>query len=263
MIQTQLLKADKPYQIISAAGMVGIQVATLIVTEDKTTEDGGYLIDTHSHPVVNYGNKEGLTEELKYFDGYPDQRYNYTNRMQPEGAVWNKVEVRDVHVLGLAGANNISIDIETFVGLIPSQPPFFPFDHVWNSSTPQKIHNLSWGFNKVGLKITKIVNGKMYNHGSKQIIKLKLVERDGQHLAEVNITDDEYVDYGDFPIYFRCCLEEDTSECLFTIQRCMEELSYNFDIEHNPRYIYECKQTDQGSKWSNLMEDLVEQLNKK
>ena len=57
MIQTQLLKCDKPYQIISAAGKVGIQVATLIVTEDKVDVDGNYLIDTHSHPVVNYADK--------------------------------------------------------------------------------------------------------------------------------------------------------------------------------------------------------------
>ena len=40
MIQTHLLKAEPPYQIISAAGQVGIQVATLIVTEDKSTEEG-------------------------------------------------------------------------------------------------------------------------------------------------------------------------------------------------------------------------------
>ena len=35
MIQTQLLKLDPPYQIISANGYVGIQVATLIVAEEK------------------------------------------------------------------------------------------------------------------------------------------------------------------------------------------------------------------------------------
>ena len=94
MIQTQLLKADKPYQIITAAGMVGIQVATLIVTEEKTEGIGSYFIDTHSHPVVNYGNKEGLVEDLKY-NRYcpPDEEYQYYQRLQPEGAVWNKVEL--------------------------------------------------------------------------------------------------------------------------------------------------------------------------
>ncbi|MBO7581236.1 MAG: hypothetical protein J6T38_06940 [Bacteroidaceae bacterium] len=262
MIHTQLLKADKPYQIISAAGMVGIQVATLIVTEEKTTDDGGYLIDTHSHPVVNYGNKEGLEEELKYFDGYPDERYKYTKRMQPEGAVWNKVEVRDVYVLGLAGAKNLWVDIETFIALIPSQPPFSPIDHVWNATTAQKIHNLSWYFGQVGLNIAKHVNGKMFGHDSKQIIQLELEEREDQHLVVVNIIDEEYADiHGEF-IYFKCCLDEDPSDCIYTIKRCMTELSYNFEIEYNPRYVFQRKQTDQGSKWSELMENVVEQLNK-
>ena len=73
-------------------------MATLIVTEDKVDEDGKYLIDTHSHPVVNYGNKEGLAEELKYRDSNPDNEYKYSQRLQPEGAVWNRVEVRDVQV---------------------------------------------------------------------------------------------------------------------------------------------------------------------
>lgn len=39
MIQTQLLRLEPPYQIIAAGGNVGIQVATLIVTEDKTTPE--------------------------------------------------------------------------------------------------------------------------------------------------------------------------------------------------------------------------------
>ena len=92
MIQTQLLKADKPYQIICAAGMVGVQVATLIVTEDKMAADGSYQIDTHSHPVVNYGNKEGLMEELKYNQGaHPDFQSQVMQRLQPEAVVWNKV----------------------------------------------------------------------------------------------------------------------------------------------------------------------------
>ena len=54
MIQTQLLRLDPPYQIISAGGQVGIQLATLIVTEEKTADEGQYVIDTHSHPVVSY-----------------------------------------------------------------------------------------------------------------------------------------------------------------------------------------------------------------
>ena len=159
MIQTQLLKADKPYQIISAAGMVGVQVATLIVTEDKLSKDGSYLIDTHSHPVVNYANKEGLTEELKYWNGDPREEYTYTSRLQPEGAVWNKVEVRDIRVLGLVGAKNPYVDLATFVRLVPSvassDPSVSPIDNLWGEDTDKKIRNLMYGFSRVGIKCEK------------------------------------------------------------------------------------------------------------
>ena len=47
MIQTQLLKAAQPYQIISAGGQVGVQVATLIVTEDKNLQQR-----THQRSIV-------------------------------------------------------------------------------------------------------------------------------------------------------------------------------------------------------------------
>ena len=114
MIQTQLLRLDPPYQIISAGGQVGIQLATLIVTEEKTTETGEYVIDTHSHPVVSYGLKEGLLEAFKYGSNFPEEADYRNNRLQPEGAVWNKVEVSDIHVLGLAGADNRPISMATF-----------------------------------------------------------------------------------------------------------------------------------------------------
>ncbi len=57
MIQTQLLPLRPPYQIIAACGYVGLQVATLIVTEETRDETGSYGITTHSHPVVNYACK--------------------------------------------------------------------------------------------------------------------------------------------------------------------------------------------------------------
>lgn len=109
MIQTQLIKADQPYQIITAGGRVGIQVGTLIVTEDKTTPDGGYQIVTHSHPVVNYSLKS---------DGEDDNQIYRHNKqilsgkgkftmsaweLKPEGAVWDKVEISNIKVLGFAG----------------------------------------------------------------------------------------------------------------------------------------------------------------
>lgn len=67
MIQTQLLRLDPPYQIISAKGYVGIQVATLIMSEEKDLSHGSFghvssYIEHHCYPVVNYGLKQGLDE---------------------------------------------------------------------------------------------------------------------------------------------------------------------------------------------------------
>ena len=101
MIQTQLLPLQPPYQIIAAGGHVGLQVATLIVTEETRGEDGAYGITTHSHPVVNYALKQ-----LALDDEDPTRyRLNrkYENYLSPEGAVWDKAEVRHIWVLGIGG----------------------------------------------------------------------------------------------------------------------------------------------------------------
>lgn len=150
MIQTQLLRLDPPYQIISAGGRVGIQVATLIVIEDKTTEDGSYAIDTHSHPVVNYGLKQGLEEELPQAR---DPMYmNYLrSRLQPEGAVWNKVEVNKVYVLGLAGIQNKPITMKRFVWLIPADPNSDWWYNVWNENSINMIRWLAQELEDVNL----------------------------------------------------------------------------------------------------------------
>ena len=65
MIQTHLLKLDPPYQIIACRGNVGMQIATLVVTEETRDEQGGYGITTHSHPVVTYVDKPLVKKRLE------------------------------------------------------------------------------------------------------------------------------------------------------------------------------------------------------
>ena len=65
MIQTQLLRLDPPYQIISAGGRVGIQVATLIVVDELDSSFNrrrffSINIDFHSYHVVNYVLKQRI-----------------------------------------------------------------------------------------------------------------------------------------------------------------------------------------------------------
>ena len=102
MIHTHLLPQQPPYQIIAAGGHVGLQVATLIVTEETRGEDGAYGITTHSHPVVNYARKQ-----LALDDNDPSlyaQNRQVEDDLSPEGAVWDKAEVRHIWVLGIEGA---------------------------------------------------------------------------------------------------------------------------------------------------------------
>ena len=152
MIQTHLLKAEPPYQIISAAGQVGIQVATLIVTEDKSTEEG-YQIDTHSHPVVNYGLKtlvKKQEDEGKF--------YSTVSPLCPEGAVWNQVEISDVQVVGLAGITR-EISMDEFCMLVPPAQ-FYVGEQtglIWDKHSVHIIQSLRWGLRRVG------VTPKKYN----------------------------------------------------------------------------------------------------
>lgn len=175
MIQTQLLRLDPPYQIISAGGRVGIQVATLIVTEDKTTEDGGYAIDTHSHPVVSYGLKQGVPDELKYnTDPNPDTYTKIMLRLQPEGAVWNKVEIGDVKVLGLAGAQNSPIDLHQFISIAPVE--HISGLPVWNTGTAYKMmYTLNYDLHKVGLKLLQSETEVPRDKDGNIYIKLELL----------------------------------------------------------------------------------------
>ena len=270
MIQTQLLKADKPYQIITAAGMVGIQVATLIVTEEKTEEIGSYFIDTHSHPVVNYGNKEGLVEEMKYHKYCPpDEEYQYYQRLQPEGAVWNKVEIRDVRVLGLVGADNIPVDLDWFISFVPNIPSKDPSvvpgnPPLWGIQTSSRIANLLFGMRRIGIPCaTWTQNVSSLDRDGNVRIYLKFdplakVEK----LVTVQIREDSEYDPLCGAIKFRVRLDEnDPKECQNTIIRCMRELDNQFiKAGHRIKFFYQ-QTSASKDKWEDLLERCTEHIN--
>lgn len=268
MIQTQLLKADRPYQIISAAGQVGVQVATLIVTEDKMTAEG-YQIDTHSHPVVNYAVKDNLTEELKYWNGDPTEEWNYTQRLQPEGAVWNKVEVRDVRVLGLVGANNPKVDFEKFVSLVPSIPSEIPnaLAHnapLWGPKSDIRIRNIKWALERVGIKCHNR-SGQLDRDSDDRIcIYLGIDPYAGvENLVRVQIRKEDYI-YAIPPIdeiAFRCFIGEDPSDFVTTVILCIYELDMLFIHEGDKiRFVYH-QTSETKDKWEKLLEQATEQIN--
>ena len=243
MIQTQLLKADQPYQIICAAGQVGIQVATLIVTEDKMTAEG-YQVDTHSHPVVNYANKDGLLEDLKYFSSNPDEEYRYYNRMQPEGAVWNKVEVRDVRVLGLAGAKNIPISLDFFVILVPSISSEDPSVGVgctplWGIRTSSKITNLIWALERVGVPCSTWTQ------------YLSESDRDGYTNIYLEIDSLASVEH---------LVKVELREEFNPLVRCVRELDQQFIRSKKLRFVYR-QSSSTKDEWEDLLERCTEHIN--
>ena len=56
IVSTAYVPLQPPYQIIKYDHDVAMQIGTLIVTIQKGGKD--YQIETHSHPVVSYENKD-------------------------------------------------------------------------------------------------------------------------------------------------------------------------------------------------------------
>ena len=73
-METEILKLDRPYEYIYCNGSIGLHIATMIVYEAKTDEDGEYQLESHSHPIVKYSHRPG-------------------------GTVWNRAELTDCKVL--------------------------------------------------------------------------------------------------------------------------------------------------------------------
>ena len=97
MIQTSYVSLERPYRIIEYSGTVGLQIGTLVVTRETEGADGGYGIETHSHPVVSYANPQVERKQMG------QNVYNGFSSGQVEGVVWDKVEVSEVVTLGREG----------------------------------------------------------------------------------------------------------------------------------------------------------------
>ena len=59
-MDTQILKLEPPFEYIHCNGSTALHIATMIVYEAKTNENGEYELITHSHPIVKYFNTPGM-----------------------------------------------------------------------------------------------------------------------------------------------------------------------------------------------------------
>ena len=229
MIQTQLLRLDPPYQIICAKGRVGIQVATLIVVNEKDLSHnkhgfGSNWVEYHSYPVVSYGLKQGLDEQMKYNNNPMDYEAEWAirRRLQPEGAVWSGVEVKDVRVLGLAGAKNSPVELGLFTCLVPTATGHDPALHVWDASSTSFIYELYQGLGNVGLKTPKLTNEALPRKIDEFPIELILenAPASDEFFVKVLIKEDPNAELEIMPdesIYFRCLVDPRSSD---SIDRC-------------------------------------------
>ena len=151
MIQSHLLPAQPPYQIICAGGEIGIQVATLVVVEDDSDYTGGYGIKTHSHPVVNYGLKDNLPELYKK----DKNRAEFLSmwQLQPECAVWDKIEISDIEVLGLAGLTQ-SISLEECLAIVPARNNKYNV-RIWSDYSVMTLNHIPEKLRHFGIGISQ------------------------------------------------------------------------------------------------------------
>lgn len=273
MIQTQLLRLDPPYQIISAGGRVGIQIATLIVANEIDPKNNRFgrisnYVEYHSFPVVSYGLKQGLEEEMKYNNNPMDYDAEWAirRRMQPEGAVWSGVEVKDVRVLGIAGAKNDSVSLDYFVYLIPTAYGYDPSLHVWDSISTSRVYELYKGLGNVGLRTVKLSNE---SKGNTFPVKFELETysaTDGYMIRVVlkEKPDEEYGFSQDDSAEFRCPIilnqSDSISECASTIAEALYGLSYFLPTQNLNIWCYlrESQKTEVISDGMNKLISLVQ-----
>ena len=276
MVQTQLLRLDPPYQIISAGGRVGIQIATLIVTNEIDARNNRFghisnYIEYHSFPVVSYGLKQGLEEQMKYNNNPLDEEASWAirRRLQPEGAVWSGVEVKDVRVLGLAGANNEPVELGFFVYLIPTAYGYDPSLHVWDSISTSRVYELYKGLSNVGLRTPKLLNVSLSKENTFPI-KIELENNpisDGYMVRVVlkEKPDEEFCSFRDYSVEFRCSIilndSDSISESASTIAEALYGLSnflptQNLNIWSNLR---ESQKTKEISDAMNQLTSLIQE----
>lgn len=171
MIQTHLLKLDPPYQIIACRGEVGVQIATLIVTEETRGEDGKYGITTHSHPVVSYMDKPRMSKKMAEA---PDQEDLIYMAESGEGVVWDKVECGEGFTIRFTDSQNRQISSWDFGRMAEQMLEEIALSGKWQG---HRLMDLHLKLEDVGITI--------------------LDDPEKEHHLTLGLTKGDYVDYGE------------------------------------------------------------------
>ena len=152
IISSNYVPCEKPYQVIEYAGYVGMQIGTLIVTEENPDNEGKYGILSHCHPVVSYTRKMRI-------DGV-----NLIQPMLPGGfaecAVWDNVELSETYPVCIVPDSNENLEIRysVFVSLMSERNfsrilnPRSVFAHQYHELT----YSTTFALAKLGISVEKV-----------------------------------------------------------------------------------------------------------
>lgn len=141
MIQTHLLKLEPPYQIIACKGEIGVQIATLIVTEETRGENGEYGITTHSHPVVSYIEKPVVSQRIGNSGDDYDGEIDALVVQNGEGVVWDKVECNQTTLVSLTDQKNRKMSCQDFCNLAAPMLEEIAFGGEWRGHRIADFHS--------------------------------------------------------------------------------------------------------------------------
>lgn len=173
MIQTHLLKLDPPYQIITCRGEVGMQIATLVVTEETRDEDGNYGITTHSHPVVTYVDKQLKKQpDSDSFENDP------ALIACGEGVVWDKVEVNGTSLVCMSDQTERKLTSYGFCRLATEMLENIALSGKWQGHRLMELGANLMDFGVTILKeeesqqevILALSKGQFIDYGDKEVI---------------------------------------------------------------------------------------------
>ncbi len=173
MIQTHLLKLDPPFQIITCRGEVGMQIATLVVTEETRDEDGNYGITTHSHPVVTYVDKQLKKQpDSDSFENDP------ALIACGEGVVWDKVEVNGTSLVCMSDQTERKLTSYGFCRLATEMLENIALSGKWQGHRLMELGANLMDFGVTILKeeesqqevILALSKGQFIDYGDKEVI---------------------------------------------------------------------------------------------
>ena len=178
MIQTHLLKLDPPYQIITCKGEVGMQIATLVVTEETRDEQGKYGITTHSHPVVTYVDKSLVKNRLEYQPG--KEEFEEDNALIPcgEGVVWDKVETNEISLVCMSDQTDRRLTSYGFSRLATEMLENIAFSGKWQGHQLMELASNLMNFGVTLLKeneeqqdvMLALSTGEFINYGDREVV---------------------------------------------------------------------------------------------